>query len=276
MIFLELAGFTVAGMVMYKLHQVYNRQQRTKKVDTLSDNSIISLVDSRHVGLMNKLENLETRSSLTQDTFMKFKDNLRKAIKKSSAQDEESRQITIVLHTLGGHLMAAEAISRQILLARDRGFSVVCYVPYYACSGGCMIAACCDQIFMTDSSFLGPADAQASSAGSVQSVASLIKTVEWQMENCPKKIDPTMLANYHQAKSTQIRQTKWVNEMVKREFFTREIGDKIYLELFSGIYNHDQLIDPNWAKEIGLPVSIIEEMPDFVEDALTLAHAKPE
>lgn len=242
-----------------------------KKSRTTSDlnfQRVVAIVDSQHEGLLSKLDKLETQSSISQKTFIAVKD----AFDQLETAEHIPQNIYVVIHTLGGSLSAAEAICRRILLARSRGTKVYCYIPYFAYSAGCMIASACDEIRMSESAFLGPADAQTSSkSGGLTSVNAICKTVEFQLDKCSAdNIKAKWYAAYTEAKSTRERQEKWINEMVAKGYFTEEAGASIYAQLFSGQYNHDQVIHPTWAQEIGLPVVIVTEMPAFV--AKTLKH----
>lgn len=237
----------------------FSNFKKTKKTNALKTSGVVAIVDSRNVSLLSKLEKLELLTSITEETFMQFKDAL---------DDCSLKEMHIVMHTRGGSLSAAEAICRAILLARDRGVKITCWIKYFGYSAGCMIAAACDEIRMSETALLGPADAQLGSMFASNSINSICETIEFQLANCRERIKPDWYAKYIEATSTRQRQRQWVDEMCERKFFTKEQADSIYDELFSGKYNHDQVIHPSWAKKIGLPIVIDEKMPSFVVETL--------
>ena len=259
----QTVAVAAGGLVLWFGWGAVNSLKKKRANNNLAAERIVAIVDSKH-GILDKIDTLEVQTSISQDTFVSVKDAFDKLEK--AAEGELNKPIHLVLHTFGGSLSAAEAIGRRILLARSRGTTIIAYVPYYAYSAGCIIAACCNEIRMTDSAFLGPADAQ--SGG--RSINSIVQTVEFQKETCPKKIKPEWYADYLGALATRKRQLEWVEEMIKAGYFTEQVGNTIHEELFSGKYNHDQVVHPKRAIEIGLPVVIVEEMPLFV--ATTLRH----
>lgn len=66
-------------------------------------------------------------------------------------------RIDLIVHTPGGLLIAAEQIANALL--RHRG-PVTVFVPYYALSGGTLIALAADEIVMDPNAVLGPVDPQ--------------------------------------------------------------------------------------------------------------------
>jgi len=263
-ILVELALVVGGGAVVWLAWHSWTGRRRQRADKGLQSDGVIAIVDSRHVGLFSKLEKLETQTSISQNTFVQVKD----ALDQLDRLDQQ-KEVHLVLHTMGGSLSAAEAICRRLLLARGRGTKIYAYVPYFAYSAGCMIASACNEIRMSESAFLGPADAQVSSLLQSNSIKSICETVEFQLEHCKDKIKSDWYSKYVEAKATRERQRKWIDELVQRGIYEAAAGDSIYEELFAGKYNHDQVIHPEWARKIGLPVAVVE-MPEFV--ARTLQH----
>lgn len=73
-----------------------------------------------------------------------------------------SRGLTLILHTPGGEIGAAQTIGEYLHSKFD---DIECIVPTYAMSAGTMLALGCNNIVMGRQSQLGPIDAQLSQAG---------------------------------------------------------------------------------------------------------------
>ena len=82
------------------------------------------------------------------------------------------RAIDLILETPGGYAEYAEQIVRII---RGRYPSVAVIVPGAAMSAGTIMAMCADEILMSDTSVLGPIDAQIIQQGKVFSADALLK-----------------------------------------------------------------------------------------------------
>jgi len=65
--------------------------------------------------------------------------------------------IDLVIHTPGGLVLSAEMIARALKVHQGK---VTAFVPFYAMSGGTMIALAADEIVMESFSVLGPLDPQ--------------------------------------------------------------------------------------------------------------------
>lgn len=247
-----------------------NTMKRRAKRRLVQDR-VLSVIDTKSDGLFSKLSDAVFQGNMIDLPMMtRVTDDLKRASSGSV------QTIRIVVHTCGGMATAAESIANAIVRARAQGITVEAYVPYYAFSGGCLIALACDKIFMLPNSIIGPTDGQMSSGKSTHSVRAICETVEWQKENAPKKIDAKWYASYVDAQSCKTRQREFVNKLIAAEIYSQEDGDKIYEELFSGKYNHDQGFDATWAMEHRLPVELIDDMPSFVSDALSTFKAKPD
>ena len=69
----------------------------------------------------------------------------------------KEKPIDIILHTPGGLVLSAEMIGAAL---KEHPAKVTAIVPFYAMSGGTMIALAADEIVMEDFSVLGPLDPQ--------------------------------------------------------------------------------------------------------------------
>jgi ClpP class serine protease len=69
----------------------------------------------------------------------------------------KDRPIDIILHTPGGLVLSAEMIATAL---KQHPAPVTAIVPFYAMSGGTMIALAADEILMEEFSVLGPLDPQ--------------------------------------------------------------------------------------------------------------------
>lgn len=173
---------------------------------------------------------------------------------------DKDKDINVVIHTLGGALSSAEAICNCILNHTGKG-KIVCYVPFYSYSGGCLIALCCDKIVMRQNSVLGPCDAQKPvGALSIHSVASIINTVNYKKTN-KEKITEEWLASSFDATLCKDRQRSFIDKLIKYKKYSKEQGDVIYEEFFSGKYNHDKIFSAQDSKEIVNNVEINNNTP---------------
>ena len=73
------------------------------------------------------------------------------------ALERSPESIGLVIHTLGGTILAVDHIAHMLRHVQGK---VTVYVPYMALSGGTMIALAADEIVMEPSAILGPVDPQ--------------------------------------------------------------------------------------------------------------------
>lgn len=217
----------------------------------LADNVITIVHRGETGGVIRSLMASECISLKTQQDFLDQYEKL-----------DHDRDIHLVIQTTGGSLSCAEAISNFILNHRGRG-RVIAYVPRYAYSGGCLIAISCDHIVMGQNSIVGPCDAQLSGNIGHYSVSSIIRTVDYKREH-DQKIDEQWLATAYDSTLTQERQRAYMDKLVKKGLYPQAVADRIYQELFTGKYNHDQPFMAADAKELGLKVDVVSQMPDWV------------
>ena len=111
---------------LYGLKSTYKQNQITKK-------NIIPIIHSVSSITLND-------TAITIKTHMEF-------IKEYEKMDK-TKDINIIMHTIGGSLSSAEAICNCILNHQQSNYEgkIIMHIPYYSYSGGCMIALACDKI----------------------------------------------------------------------------------------------------------------------------------
>lgn len=178
---------------------------------------------------------------------------------------DKDKDINLIIETVGGTIASAEAICNYILNHKGKG-KIRCYIPHYAHSGGCMIALTCDEIIMTANSVISPCDAQhtMSILSKPHSSSAILYTAKYKKDK-DEKINEEWLASEHDAMLCSTRQRKFMDKLINKGKYTKEVGEKIYDEFFSGKYNHDQIFTAEEALELGLKVSIIDSNPNWVK-----------
>ncbi len=105
--------------------------------------------------------------SIDEGTYIKFSARL-KEIKKEFGEDSD---VHIHLQTPGGEMFYAMLIAHQVFLCKG---TVTAHIHYMSCSGGTLIALCCDKIVMAEDSVLGPIDPQVPKRADFSSVTQLL------------------------------------------------------------------------------------------------------
>lgn len=211
----------------------YMYRRRTKRT---ANNNIISIIPS---------------NSINDVTFVQFVKNYQKA--------DKDKDIHIIIHSTGGSLSRSEAICNCILNHKSQYQSkIIAYVPYYAYSGGAMIALTCDEITMLPYSHMSPCDAQIGPLD--YSVSDIVNIVNDKKE-IKADIDNKWLAAYNESMRTKQRQLLYAKSTIK-------VNDKIYEEFFSGKYSHDMLFSAQTCKDFGLNIKIVEAMPSDIKSII--------
>ena len=225
---------------LYDLKTLYKKKQ-------LTNNNIITIIHSQNASIINN------DNAITIKTHMDFI--------KAYEKIDKDKDINIIMHTVGGALSSAEAICNCIANHQQSDYKgkINVYIPYYSYSGGCMIALACDKIIMSKNAILGPCDAQ-KYVGCTHSIAAIIDTVNYKKE-MKEKINETWLASSYDAKLCKERQREYVNKLIQSNKFTKEVGNMIYDEFFSGKHNHDKIFSAQQAKDLGLNIEIVDDMP---------------
>jgi len=153
--------------------------------------------------------------------------------------------IDLVLHTPGGLQIAAEQIAMALLRHRGR---VTVFVPYYALSGGTLIALAADEIVMDPNAVLGPVDPQ---LGGVPA-ASVLRVLD--VKPVDRVEDRTVImADIARKALRQIDQT--VIRILTARGVDLERARGISHALSAGRWTHDYPIGVEEATALGLPVT---------------------
>ena len=155
--------------------------------------------------------------------------------------------VDIVLHTIGGSVLAVDYIANTI---RKSPHPATAHVPYFALSGGTMIALACDSIAMNRDAILGPVDPQVAGVAAVDLI-DLVgrKPIE--------HIDDQWMLLAIQSQKVLEETRSTVEALVS----SRAAVER----LISGQTSHGRAITFDEARELGLPIK------DGVPSALTAA-----
>ncbi len=163
----------------------------------------------------------------------------------------QDRPIDLIIHTPGGIALAAEMIAMAI---RRRVAKVTAIVPFYAMSGGSLIALAADEILMEQESVLGPVDPQIQGFPA-RSLITLparkpIETISDQM---------VVLSEIAQRAVDQTREfVKWLLE----DKLPKKDREAVAIFLTGGYISHDTPIVLDVVREYGLPAK--EGVPEEV------------
>ena len=111
-----------------------------KKIEKIMNRKVIIIKHTR--------EELFNNSMINWDTIQRVNKGLIKA---------KGRRVLLILHTPGGEIFSTQLLSR--ILKKYKG-GVDIMVPYYAMSGGTLLALSGDELYMNDLASLGPVDPQ--------------------------------------------------------------------------------------------------------------------
>ncbi len=164
----------------------------------------------------------------------------------------KDRPIDLILHTPGGLVLAAEMIASAL---KKHPAKVTAIVPFYAMSGGTLIALAADEILMEDFSVLGPLDPQ------IHGMASgAILTL---MQKKPMEAVSDEMVILADLAEKAIREVKayihWLLADKKLEEKERELVAEF---LVGGYVAHDQPLSFETMQEFGIPV--VKGVPELV------------
>jgi ClpP class serine protease len=157
--------------------------------------------------------------------------------------------IDLVLHTPGGLVLASYQIARAI---RRRKGKVTVFVPYYAMSGGTLIALAADEIVMSEHALLGPTDPQIGK----YSAAALLRVCE--TKPIEHTSDETLLLADQAEKA--VKQLHAIVQEMLDDKMAPEASDQLARLLTRGAWTHDYPITCEQAKQLGLNVT--SDMPN--------------
>jgi ClpP class serine protease len=145
--------------------------------------------------------------------------------------------IDLILHTLGGLVLAAEQIAAALAA---HPASVTVHVPHYAMSGGTLIALAADRIVMAPSAVLGPVDPQ---IGELP-VASILAAVQ---QKDPNEVDDRTLILADVGRKAQHQVETLIEKLLARHL-PAERAREVAQALSEGRWTHDFPIDVDLRK----------------------------
>jgi ClpP class serine protease len=168
--------------------------------------------------------------------------------------------IELVLHTPGGLVLASMQIARAL---DQHPANVTVHVPYYAMSGGTLIALAADEIKMAQHAVLGPVDPQLGN----KPAASVVKAA--RAKPVEEVEDETLIFDDMARKS--IRQVHAAVANLLPEELEEEDADELSKILTHGAWTHDHPLFHETLESFGLNVST-----DLPEDILNLMELYPQ
>ena len=167
--------------------------------------------------------------------------------------------VSLVLHTLGGSIVAVDHIAHMV---RMYDGPITAHVPYMALSGGTMIALAADEIVMEPTAILGPVDPQINGFPAV-ALMELVKR-----KSIDEIEDPWLLLESESRKA-----------LAETRAFVRRMTDSPAAldRLTSGETTHARAISYDEARAIGLRVrpSVPPEVTLALDDELARAAGMP-
>jgi ClpP class serine protease len=160
--------------------------------------------------------------------------------------------LDLILHTPGGLVLAAEMIASAL---KKHSAKVTAIVPFYAMSGGTLIALAADEILMEDFSVLGPLDPQIHGMAS-GAILSLLqkKPIEAVSD------EMVILADLAEKAIREVKvYTHWLLADKKLKEKEREMVAEF---LVGGYVAHDQPLSFETMQEFGIPV--VKGVPQLV------------
>jgi ClpP class serine protease len=226
-----------------------NRQiEQLARIQRLRGSRVIAIIhrESHHGGIafggaersfidLNDFEGVVAAISMTSDT----------------------RPLDIVLHTEGGDALAALQIARAVKAHPARK---TVFVPYFAMSGGTLIALAADEIVMSDHAVLGPIDPQ---IGGLPA-ASIVKVAR---DKPIATINDFTLIQADVAQKAMDQMRRQACELMEGTY-NHDGSCAISDELASGKWTHGYPITVPEARELGLNVST--EMPREIVELIAL------
>lgn len=165
----------------------------------------------------------------------------------------KSQPLDLILHTPSGLQLAAEMIARAVKAHRGK---VTAFVPFYAMSGGTLIALAADKVVMEPFSVLGPLDPQIGGrpAGALLSI----------LEHKPVEAiadDTLILATIAKQAVEQVK--SFVHWLLQGRLEPAQL--EMLAEFLTGGYMaHDTPLTPETLKGMGVPLSL--GVPELVFD----------
>lgn len=168
-------------------------------------------------------------------------------------QTPGDREVDLIIHTPGGLVLASEMIAMAV---KHHPSKVTVIIPFYAMSGGTLIALAADEIIMEKDSVLGPLDPQIGGAPA----GTLLSLLERKSMD---KISDENIMLAEEAKKS-ITRVQRIIEWLLDDKMDAEKAKKLAEFLTGGYVTHDTPIVMEVAKGFGLNVK--QGIPDRVYD----------
>ncbi len=169
----------------------------------------------------------------------------------------EDQPIDVILHTPGGHVLAAEQIAKALV---ERKAKVTVFVPHYAMSGGTLIALAADEIVMDNNAVLGPVDPVVGD----MPAGSIVRMVQ---AKGVAGVSDQMLVLADVAQMARLQVAVFTAEILRKHHPPKKAVE-IARVLSEGRWTHDFPIIVVMAQQLGLSVNT--KMPLLVYDLMDL------
>jgi ClpP class serine protease len=169
----------------------------------------------------------------------------------------EDQAIDVILHTPGGHVLAAEQIAKALV---ERKAKVTVFVPHYAMSGGTLIALAADEIVMDINAVLGPVDPVVGD----MPAGSIVRMVQ---AKGVAGVSDQMLVLADVAQMARLQVGVFTAEILRKHHPPKKAVE-IARVLSEGRWTHDFPIIVVTAQQLGLPITT--KMPLLVYDLMDL------
>jgi|YelNatPaOPRAMG01_1025707.scaffolds.fasta_scaffold05003_4 ATP-dependent protease ClpP protease subunit len=188
---------------------------------------------------------------------------------KETGIPKDNRTLELLLHSYGGGVDSAYMIAKVL---RNNFSKIRVYIPHIAASGATLIAISADEIVMGEISRLSPIDViQTTQNGERISLLAylrgflklndMFKTT--RKEDIPypylSLIEDASLSTFEEFSGVLSQVEGYAIELMNKAGYTDEEAERISERLVYGPLTHNEVIDFEKAKEIGLKVKFYEE-----------------
>ncbi len=165
----------------------------------------------------------------------------------------KDKPIDVILHTPGGLALAAEMVATAL---HEHSAKVSVFIPFYAMSGGTLLALTADEIFMEKFSVMGPVDPQ------IEGIPVSAYGTVLEKKRMDSIADRTIALAY--IANMAVRNMKGFVKHLLAELMDDEKAEKVAEFLTGGYITHDTPLTLDVAKTMGPPVR--EGVPDKIYD----------
>lgn len=165
----------------------------------------------------------------------------------------KDKPIDVILHTPGGLALAAEMIATAL---HEHPAKITVFIPFYAMSGGTLLALTADEIHMEKFSVMGPVDPQ------IEGVPASAYMLVLEKKKMDTIADKTIALAYIAAMA--VKNMKGFVKHLLAERMEEEKAEKVAEFLTGGYVTHDTPLTIEVARPMNLPVR--EGVPQKVFD----------